>query len=557
MKKVMLVLLAILLSLSIACSEEMLRVSIIPEVEAYIDELSLAQGRKCSTDALQNCIRELESMGGKTASAMRLYCTVLVALDDGNFDTAKSAMSLLVLPNVAASFDESIVGSAGETSIATVEMLSYYLDGRAAESAGDDEAALEAYQQCAGEFDTLYRISAVKMHSFNKAVDLMLSGRYAEAEAILIALNAEGYEGASEYLQYCRNQMGRMEATATPRTVEVSAKMNALFTVGNYVTFGRYPQTKNGNDSTPIEWAVLARDGSKALLLSHCGLETQPYNQVSANVTWEDCTLRAWLNDTFLNRAFTQEEQTAILLTDVDNSRAQGYSSWATDGGSDTQDMVFLLSYADAQYYFGLVYGDKNNRMARTNPTPYALARGAWVSSGASTYDGKYAAWWWLRSPGGEQNRAARVSPEGGLVGSSVSYTYTMIRPVIWVDLSSAVLQESVAAGAGTAVLMMNQSSAGVVSAAAQPTAAPKATSKATATPKATSKPKATPKATSKPTATPKPATGATPPAPDRSTSEPTKRPAHNATPEPEQTETPRPATGVTPPPPDLDWDDW
>ena len=136
-KKVMLVLLAILLSLSIACSEEMLRVSIIPEVEAYIDELSLAQGRKCSTDALQNCIRELESMGGKTASAMRLYCTVLVALDDGDFDTAKSAMSLLVLPNVAASFDESIVGSAGETSIATVEMLSYYLDGRAAESAGD------------------------------------------------------------------------------------------------------------------------------------------------------------------------------------------------------------------------------------------------------------------------------------------------------------------------------------------------------------------------------------------------------------------------------------
>lgn len=557
MKKVMLVLLAILLSLSIACSEEMLRVSIIPEVEAYIDELSLAQGRKCSTDALQNCIRELESMGGKTASAMRLYCTVLAALDDGDFDTAKSAMSLLALPNVAASFDESVVGSAGETSIATVEMLSYYLDGRAAESAGDDEAALEAYQQCAGEFDTLYRISAVKMHRFNKAVDLMLSGKYAEAEAILIALNAEGYEGAGEYLQYCRNQMGRVEATATPRTVEVSAKMNALFTVGNYVTFGRYPQTKNGNDSTPIEWAVLARDGSKALLLSHYGLETQPYNQVSANVTWEDCTLRAWLNDTFLNRAFTQEEQTAILLTDVDNSRAQGYSSWATDGGSDTQDMVFLLSYADAQYYFGLVYGDKNNRMARTNPTPYALARGAWVSSDDPTYDGKYAAWWWLRSPGGEQNRAARVSPEGGLVGSSVNYTYTMIRPVIWVDLSSAVLQETAAAGAGTAVLMMNQSSAGVVSAAAQSTAAPKVTSKATATPKATSKPKATPKATSKPTATPKPATSATPPAPDRSTSEPTKRPAHNATQEPEQTETPRPATGVTPPPPDLDWDDW
>lgn len=241
-------------------------------------------------------------------------------------------------------------------------------------------------------------------------------------------------------------------------------------------------------------------------------------------MTWEDCTLRAWLNDTFLNRAFTREEQTAILLTDVDNSRAQGYSSWATDGGSDTQDMVFLLSYADAQYYFGLVYGDKNNRMARTSPTPYALARGAWVSSDDPTYDGKYAAWWWLRSPGGEQNRAARVSPEGGLVGSSVSYTYTMIRPVIWVDLSSAVLQETAAAGTGTAVLLMNQSSAGVVPAAAQPTAAPKAT----ATPKAATANtlQAPVRATATPTATP----GATPPAP---TTRPTNRPAHNPTPTP------------------------
>lgn len=34
-----------------------------------------------------------------------------------------------------------------------------------------------------------------------------------------------------------------------------------------------------------------------------------------------------------------------------------------------------------------------------------------------------------------------------------MSYTYTMIRPVIWVDLSSAVLQETAAAGTGTAVV--------------------------------------------------------------------------------------------------------
>ena len=33
------------------------------------------------------------------------------------------------------------------------------------------------------------------------------------------------------------------------------------FAVGSYITFGTYPQTADGTDSTPIEWLVLDRDG--------------------------------------------------------------------------------------------------------------------------------------------------------------------------------------------------------------------------------------------------------------------------------------------------------
>lgn len=95
---------------------------------------------------------------------------------------------------------------------------------------------------------------------------------------------------------------------------------------------------------TPIEWLVLARDGNKALLISRYGLDAQKYNTINTGVTWEKCTLRTWLNNAFYNKAFNSAEQTAILITNVDNSKNQCYSGWSTSGGNNTQDKVFLLS---------------------------------------------------------------------------------------------------------------------------------------------------------------------------------------------------------------------
>lgn len=34
-------------------------------------------------------------------------------------------------------------------------------------------------------------------------------------------------------------------------------------------------------------------------------------------ITWEQCTLRAWLNGDFCNEAFTEEEKAAILVSDL------------------------------------------------------------------------------------------------------------------------------------------------------------------------------------------------------------------------------------------------
>ena len=81
------------------------------------------------------------------------------------------------------------------------------------------------------------------------------------------------------------------------------------------IVFGRYEQDNDlGNGPEPIEWIVLDTQDGKALLLSKYGLDAVPYNDDNNSAgTWETCTLRTWLNDTFLNAAFTQEEVEASL----------------------------------------------------------------------------------------------------------------------------------------------------------------------------------------------------------------------------------------------------
>ncbi len=108
------------------------------------------------------------------------------------------------------------------------------------------------------------------------------------------------------------------------KTAAVSA--GSAVAVGDVCFFGVYEQDNDLNDGKePIEWLVLDIEGDKALLLSKYGLDAKPYNATYADVTWETCTLRAWLNDDFLKTAFTEDEQKAIFTTDVDNS-ANKYS---------------------------------------------------------------------------------------------------------------------------------------------------------------------------------------------------------------------------------------
>ena len=293
-----------------------------------------------------------------------------------------------------------------------------YQQAVALREAGQYDDAIAAFAELGDYSDAMTQITETK---YQQANNLNAAARYDEAYAIYVTLT--GYKDVDKLLAEDDNM--------------IAAARDAKFAVGNYVTFGTYPQTKAGNDATPIEWLVLARDGNKALLISRYGLDAQPYNIVYTDVTWENCTLRTWLNWTFYNKAFSSAEQSAILTTNVDNSKKQCYSGYSTDGGNNTQDKVFLLSYAEANKYFGVTYDNSSNTKSRVAPTAYAIAHGGWTSSSNKTADSTYAGRWWLRSPGRRQSNAASVFADGSLLDLSVGSGSASVRPALWVNIES------------------------------------------------------------------------------------------------------------------------
>lgn len=201
------------------------------------------------------------------------------------------------------------------------------------------------------------------------------------------------------------------------------------FVTGKEITFGSYEQDGDiSNGAEEIEWIVLNREGDRVLLLSKYGLDTIPYHEEAKSITWEQSTIRSWLNNDFINTAFTPEEQAAILETvvetAVDNSSREGYSGWyAASDGNNTQDKIFLLSYREAfEEYFNA------NALRICTSTSYAKQESAYTNDADACV-------WWLRSPG-LRTRASSVGSDGSLSGSSVNDNYC-VRPALWIDLNS------------------------------------------------------------------------------------------------------------------------
>ena len=204
--------------------------------------------------------------------------------------------------------------------------------------------------------------------------------------------------------------------------------------IGDYVTFGTYEQDNNeANGVEAIEWQVLDKKDGKVLLLSKYALDAKPYHEKWGYVTWEECTLRRWLNEDFYKTAFTNVEQKYITETYVINKDNPEYG---TDGGNNTYDKVFLLSMDEMTTYFNPdPYIEDTARGVKV--TEYAKAQGGWYSPYTEYYYGNGC--WWLRSPGEDSDIAAIVAIDGYIecmdIGGIVDRNDYVVRPTLWVEI--------------------------------------------------------------------------------------------------------------------------
>lgn len=187
----------------------------------------------------------------------------------------------------------------------------------------------------------------------------------------------------------------------------------------------KYHKTENDYFKyEPIKWRVLRYENSEAFLLSEAILDSQPYHSENEEIDWEKSSIRAWLNNEFINKAFSDEENKAINTVELIN---KDNSKYGTQGGKNTSDKLFLLSLSEVdgteeskEYGFW----DKKTRKCKND------------NFSEETY------FWWLRSPGNSSHDAAGVYYYGWVFG----YGYDVqeltggIRPALYLNLSSSKL---------------------------------------------------------------------------------------------------------------------
>ena len=205
-------------------------------------------------------------------------------------------------------------------------------------------------------------------------------------------------------------------------TVETESDLTAA-KVGSLITFGHYEQdndTSNGKE--PIEWIVVEkREDGGLLVMSRYALDVQPFNVERISVSWRTCTLREWLNGSFLNTAFSPDELAMISTDNTWNAENSPYEA-------NSEDLVFLFSKLEVREYFADdADGDCEARTCES--TAYAKAQGVWTSEGG--YDGKCR--WWLRSLGDDTTNAAFVGINGRVydLGRMVNREDLGIRPAM------------------------------------------------------------------------------------------------------------------------------
>lgn len=130
-------------------------------------------------------------------------------------------------------------------------------------------------------------------------------------------------------------------------TRDVSSEEKPACQKGDEIEFGFDPHTG------PIKWKVLDIKDNKALIITNGVFREMIFDDKKENEypMWENCSLRIWLNDSFIKSYFLDEEKDRIQITNNSNSSIKKYDDSIIEA-HNTNDRVFLLSAEEAAEYF-------------------------------------------------------------------------------------------------------------------------------------------------------------------------------------------------------------
>ena len=302
------------------------------------------------------------------------------------------------------------------------------LNAKAAREAEEKRAAAKKRKKALAVATSILCICIGFLIVWNSAI--VPNRKYKEALSLLVDGNPDSLIKGYEQL-IALNGLKDSEAKAAEVFDQYKVEKLKNPAVGDIVYFGKYEQDNDAsNGAEDIEWIVLARAKDYYLVVSKYALDCKPYDEKFESVTWQTSSLRNWLNNDFLNKAFTEEESNQIPTVQVAADENPNYS---TNPGVATSDKIFLLSIKEAEQFFA------TDNARRCAPTAYAKAQGVYTNSNYQTSSGEAACWWWLRSPGGNQATAADVYHDGGVVyyGDDVNFANGSVRPALWITLDS------------------------------------------------------------------------------------------------------------------------
>ena len=223
--------------------------------------------------------------------------------------------------------------------------------------------------------------------------------------------------------------------------------------VGDIVQMGTYEQDGDAETEDPICWDVLDKDGDAVLLISHDVIAYQRFSDSRKCVIWEDSEIRSWLNQEFYEEAFDEAEQASIRETTLENPSTVGFAAHVDPSGDvqvresrpDTKDKIFLLSWKEAEQYYGNRLTDASGLGRRPSRAVLQKRKAIFtdliIEELPAMYpysrhlpDGTERLPWMLRSTGMKDYTIFVIGYEGKW-DQDYPDSYNGVRPVMWVNV--------------------------------------------------------------------------------------------------------------------------